>query len=67
MEVFTKRRLPQFHETISDLTIGMMDSWELGDVRYVNGDMVRLMLRMTSALLFGIDDVACSVELGDKK
>ncbi len=66
MDVFTKRMLPHFHETISELTLDMMDSWKSGDVQDLNGEMVRLMLRMTSAILFGIDDVAYSVELGEK-
>ena len=66
MDVFTKRMLPQFHETITKLTCDMMESWRNGDVQDLNGEMVRLMLRLTSALLFGIDDVAYSVELGEK-
>lgn len=66
MDVFSKRMLPQFHETIADLTLDMVDSWQSGGVQDLNGEMVRLMLRMTSALLFGIDDVAYSVELGEK-
>jgi cytochrome P450 len=66
MDVFAKRMLPEFHATISNLTIDMVDSWQAGDIQDLNGDMVRLMLRMTSAVLFGIDDVAYSVELGEK-
>lgn len=66
MEVFTKRMLPRFHETISHLTVDMMESWKPGDVQDLNGQMVKLMLRMTSAVLFGIDDEAYSVELGEK-
>ncbi|MCH2200860.1 MAG: cytochrome P450 [Fuerstiella sp.] len=66
MDVFTKRMLPQFHETITNLTCEMMESWQKGDVQDLNDEMVRLMLRLTSALLFGIDDVAYSVELGEK-
>ncbi len=66
MDVFTKRILPKYHDTICNLTDELMDGWEVGQQRDLNIDMVHFMLRMTTALLFGIDDAAYSVELGGK-
>lgn len=66
MEVFTRKILPQYHETISDLTVDLMSDWQVGQQRDLNTEMVHFMLRMTSALLFGIDDAKYSVELGGK-
>lgn len=66
MDVFTRRILPEYHQTISNLTEELMSDWEVGQHHDLNTEMVHFMLRMTSALLFGIDDAAYSVELGTK-
>jgi len=66
MDVFTRRILPEYHNTICDLSHSLMEDWELGQQRDLNVEMVHFMLRMTSALLFGIDDAEYSVELGSK-
>ena len=66
MDIFSKRMLPEYHDTIIKLTTKMLDRWEEGETRDTNEDMVRFMLHMTSALLFGIDDVEHTVELGSK-
>lgn len=66
MDVFTRRILPEYHSTICDLTEELMDDWTVGQPHDLNIEMVHFMLRMTSALLFGIDDPAYAVELGGK-
>lgn len=66
MDVFTKRVLPQYHATISDLTEDLMSDWEVGQTHDLNTEMVHFMVRMTNALLFGIDDAEYSIELGIK-
>jgi len=66
MDVFTKRMLPAYHDTITQLTSDMMSAWQPGDVQDLNESMVQLMLRMTNSLLFGIDDQQYSAELGEK-
>ena len=66
MEVFTRRILPQYHSTITDLTGDLMGDWKVGDQHDLNTEMVHFMLRLTSALLFGIDDGQYAVELGGK-
>ena len=66
MAVFAKKMLPKYHDTITQLTTEMTNNWSFGETRDLNEDMVRFMLRMTSALLFDIDDVDYSMELGSK-
>ena len=66
MDVFTRRVLPEYHATITDLTLELMSDWQVGQSHDLNTEMVHFMLRMTSALLFGIDDAEYSVELGGK-
>ena len=66
MDVFTKRVLPQYHETIVELTDELMQDWQVGQQHDLNTEMVHFMLRMTSALLFGVNDAKYSVELGNK-
>ncbi len=66
MDVFTKRVLPQYHNTIAELTDELMQDWQVGQQHDLNTEMVHFMLRMTSALLFGVNDAAYSVELGSK-
>jgi len=66
MDVFTRRFLPQYHETITALTNKFTSAWETGQTRDLNQEMVRLMQRMSNSLLFGIDDDRYSDELGDK-
>lgn len=66
MDVFSKRILPEYHETICDLTDELMEGWQVGQEHDLNIEMVHFMLRVTTALLFGIDDASYAVELGGK-
>ncbi len=66
MEVFTRRILPEYHDTITKLTEELMVDWQVGQQHDLNTEMVHFMVRMTSALLFGIDDAKYSAELGSK-
>ncbi|MEQ9408073.1 MAG: cytochrome P450 [Fuerstiella sp.] len=66
MDVFSKRILPEYHATICGLTEELIGDWEVGQRHDLNVEMVHFMLRMTTALLFGIDDAEYSVELGNR-
>lgn len=61
---FQKMVLPTYHEIITDLTNRMLDEWEPGDTRDINADMTTYMLRLTSALLFGVDEPEFAVRIG---
>ncbi len=61
---FQKMVLPTYHGIITDLTNRMLEEWEPGDTRDVNADMTKYMLRLTSALLFGVDEPEFAVRIG---
>lgn len=64
MDVFTKKILPGYHQTISQIACEMTDRWNAGDACDLNSEMVQFMLKMTAALLFGVDDAAFAYRLG---
>ena len=64
MDVFSRRILPDYHSVICDLTTDLMNDWTVGQQRDLNTEMVDFMVRMTSALLFGINDAHYALELG---
>ena len=63
-EVFAKKVLPAYHETICNLSSDLTNSWTVGNACDLNSEMVQFMLRMTSALLFGLDDADFAMKLG---
>lgn len=63
-DVFAKKVLPAYHETICKLSSELTDRWSVGSDCDLNSEMVQFMLRMTSALLFGLDDPEFAVRLG---
>ncbi len=63
-DVFARRALPGYHNIICKLTTELLDQWQSQTTADLNADMVQFMLRMTSALLFGMDDAAFAEQLG---
>ena len=63
-EVFAKKILPAYHETICQLSSELTENWTIGNDCDLNSEMVQFMLRMTSALLFGLDDAEFALKLG---
>ena len=63
-DVFAKRALPGYHEIICRLTGELVNGWQPGGECDLNTEMVQFMLRMTSALLFGMDDLDFALKLG---
>jgi cytochrome P450 len=64
MEPFQKRSIVRYHESICRLVNDMLDDWNLGDVRDVHAEMTHFMLRLTSAILFGLDVPEVAYRLG---
>lgn len=64
-EPFSLRTISTYGETILRLTDDLLDSWNPGDVTDMAEDMRQYMLRVTSTLLFGVDDQAAACRLGD--
>ncbi len=63
-DLFTKKVLPEYHGTICKLTEQLTNRWSVGNACDLNTEMVQFMLRMTSALLFGMDDADFAHHLG---
>jgi cytochrome P450 len=62
---FERKALPFHHGPICDLTRGLLDSWKPGDVRDMHVEMTRIMLQITSALLFGVEQPEFAWEVGE--
>ncbi len=56
MGPFQKRAIANYHDTIVSLTQDMVDSWEFGETINVSHEMIQFMLRLTSSILFGLDE-----------
>ncbi|MCA9010764.1 MAG: cytochrome P450 [Planctomycetaceae bacterium] len=63
-DVFSKKILPDYHPTICQLASELTDSWTIGKSVDLNSEMVQFMLKMTAALLFGVDDAEFAYRLG---
>lgn len=63
-DVFAKKALPGYHGIICRLTDELTTRWNRESHVDLNGEMVQFMLRMTSALLFGLDDPEFAEKLG---
>jgi cytochrome P450 len=64
-EPFGLRAISRYGETIARLTDEMLAEWRAGDVRDIAEEMRQYMLRVTSTLLFGLNDPAAAYRLGD--
>jgi cytochrome P450 len=64
-EPFSLRAISTYGETIRRLTEEMLTGWHPGDVRDMAEEMRQYMLRVTSTLLFGLNDPEPAYRLGD--
>jgi cytochrome P450 len=64
-EPFGLRAIAGYAETIGRLTDELLASWRPGDVRDIAEEMRQYMLRVTSTLLFGLNDSELAYRLGD--
>ncbi|MEX0612484.1 MAG: cytochrome P450, partial [Pirellulales bacterium] len=65
-EPFGLKAISTYGETIVRLTDEMLAQWRPGEVRDIAEEMRQYMLRVTSTLLFGLDDTEAAYRLGDK-
>jgi len=63
-DAFAKKILPDYHQTICQAASGLTENWSVGETCDLNSEMVQFMLKMTAALLFGVDDDAFAYRLG---
>lgn len=64
-EPFGLRAIGTYGETIVRLTDEMLAGWRPGEVRDIAEEMRQYLLRVTSTLLFGMDDPEPAYRLGD--
>lgn len=64
MEAFQKKSIQSYHPTIVDLTNQLLAGWSPGEERDINRDMTEFMLRVTSTILFGVDEPERAYRLG---
>jgi cytochrome P450 len=64
-EPFGLRAISNYGGTILRLTDDLLATWRAGDVRDIAEEMRQYMLRVTSTLLFGMDDPEAACRLGD--
>ncbi len=64
-EPFGLRAISNYGTTIERLTDEMLSGWKAGEVRDIAEEMRQYMLRVTSTILFGMDDPEAAYRLGD--
>ncbi len=62
---FSLRAINTYADTVLTLTNELLESWQPGDVRDIAEEMRQYMLRVTSRLLFGLEDPQGAYRLGD--
>ena len=62
---FEKRAVGIYHESIASLTDEMLDAWQPGGTLDLAQEMTVLMRRVTSSILFGMDQMEIALEIGE--
>ena len=65
MGPFQRKVLPAYHDTICELTEDLLTSWQSKTECDMASEMTQYMLRVTSALLFGVDDDEFACQIGE--
>ena len=66
MEPFSRRVLPAYADTLRDLSVDLLDGWKPGRTLDLHEEMNAFMRRLTSAILFGLEDPALAYSTGEK-
>lgn len=66
MGPFSKKSIEGYAPSLGELTEEMLADWAPGQVRNIFPDMTRLMLRITSTILFGFDQKELAISIGKK-
>ena len=65
MGPFQKQVIGQYAKPVTQLVTEMLDTWQVGETRDLHEDMTHYMLRVTSALLFGLDEPELAYQIGE--
>ena len=66
MEPFAKKVIPKYHEALGGLTGELLDGWRVGETVDLHEQMNAYMRKLTSAILFGLDDPDLAYSTGEK-
>lgn len=64
MDAFTKKAIYGYLPTMQTLINDLLSEWKPGQERDLNRDMTEYMLRLTSSILFGVDDPEVAYKIG---
>ncbi len=63
-EPFGKRMIGTYYDRVVGLVDEMLAAWQPGDVRCLHAEMTRHLLRVTSSILFGLNDAEMAYRIG---
>ena len=66
MEPFAKKIIPNYNDALSALTGELLTSWKAGSTVDLHEEMNGYMRKLTSAILFGLDDPELAYQTGEK-
>ncbi len=64
MGPFQKKSIQAYHDNVIGMTQDAVSSWNPGDTIDMVGEMTHYMLRLTSSILFGVDEPEMAYEIG---
>ncbi|MAT14519.1 MAG: cytochrome P450 [Planctomyces sp.] len=64
MGPFARKSFEKYFEGINQLTHDMLNDWQVGETRDILAEMTQFMLRVTSGMLFGLDNPEFAYNLG---
>jgi len=64
MGPFQRRSFVAYHDFLVSTTEGLLREWQVGQVRDLNTEMNKHLLRITSSILFGLENTEFAFELG---
>ena len=65
-ERFSLKAIASYRAPIEGFVDRMLSQWRPGETRGINRDMTRLMLEVTSTILFGLEEPKLAYELGEQ-
>jgi cytochrome P450 len=66
MAAFQRREIPAYLSMVRHHTAEMTDRWSIGQSIDAADEMTRLLLKITSSILFGMEDETFACQLGEK-
>lgn len=65
MGPFQKKMIAGYHDTVLAVSEELLANWQPGQIRDLNADMTQYMLRLTSRILFGVDEPELAYRIGE--